>query len=159
MASAVSGSGDAAPWHAAYPSPSVSAAEIVRESVLDLLRDTTGNAVKDFVLIDVRRDDHKGGTIRGSINLPAQSLWPSIPTIYQIFKAAGVRKVIWYCGSSGGRGTRTGGWFADHIADQKDKTMESLILVGGIKGWVKTGGEYLQWMDEFDEGAWDPASS
>jgi hypothetical protein len=42
----------------------------------------------------------QGGTIRGSINLPAQSLWPTIPTIYAMFTAAGMRKVIWYCGRS-----------------------------------------------------------
>lgn len=40
----------------------------------------------------------QGGTIRGSINLPAQSLFPTIPTLYAWFKAAGVKKVIWYCG-------------------------------------------------------------
>lgn len=40
----------------------------------------------------------QGGNIRGSINLPAQSLYPSIPTLYRTLKAAGVRKVIWYCG-------------------------------------------------------------
>ena len=39
----------------------------------------------------------QGGTIRGSINLPAQSLWPTIPTLYSVLKAASVRKVIWYC--------------------------------------------------------------
>jgi len=40
----------------------------------------------------------QGGTIRGSINLPAQSLWPTIPTLYEVFKAAGLRRIVWYCG-------------------------------------------------------------
>jgi len=40
----------------------------------------------------------QGGTILGSINLPAQSLYSTIPSLYNIFKAAGVRQVIWYCG-------------------------------------------------------------
>ena len=39
----------------------------------------------------------QGGIIRGSINLPAQSLYPTIPTLYSMFKAAGLRKIIWYC--------------------------------------------------------------
>jgi arsenical-resistance protein 2 len=70
---------------------------------------------KDFILIDLRRTDHEvlsttldrthaiisntiqGGTIRGSINLPAQGLYPTIPTLYALFKAAGLRKLIWYC--------------------------------------------------------------
>jgi hypothetical protein len=40
---------------------------------------------------------NQGGTIRGSINLPAQSLYPTIPTLYSLVKAANTRKVIWYC--------------------------------------------------------------
>lgn len=42
---------------------------------------------------------NQGGTIRGSINLPAQSLYPTLPTLYAMFKAAGLRKIIFYCGS------------------------------------------------------------
>lgn len=41
----------------------------------------------------------QGGTIKGSINLPAQSLHPSIPTLYTLFTGAGVKKVIFYCGT------------------------------------------------------------
>ncbi len=84
----------------------------------------------DFLLIDLRRNDHEvwarpswvlyafmpymlswlvcedvhadvgleqGGTIRGSINLPAQSLYPTIPTLYTVFKAACIHTIIWYC--------------------------------------------------------------
>ena len=91
-------------------------------------------AGKDYVLVDLRRNDHEGGTIHGSINLPAQNLYPTIPTLYAIFKAAGLSKIIWYCSSSKGRGTRAASWFADYIEDQKDEQMQSLVLVEGIKG-------------------------
>lgn len=40
----------------------------------------------------------QGGTIRGSINLPAQSLYPTLPAVYATLRAAGLRKVIFYCG-------------------------------------------------------------
>ncbi len=36
--------------------------------------------------------------IRGSINLPAQSLYHTIPALYKLFSAAKVSKVIWFCG-------------------------------------------------------------
>lgn len=42
----------------------------------------------------------QGGTIRGSINLPAQSLYHAIPTLYTMFAAAKLASVIWYCGES-----------------------------------------------------------
>ncbi|RYP18975.1 hypothetical protein DL767_009723 [Monosporascus sp. MG133] len=114
------------PWHEAYPAPKeVNPKTITRAELLALMKENGGSiSGKDFVLVDLRRMDHKvihikidldyklrrsnsrcrehqGGTIRGSINLPAQSLYPSIPTLYEIFKAAGVRKVIWYCGEFG----------------------------------------------------------
>ena len=111
------GSAASPPWHAAYPAPKTEAGAISRDEVLSLLNDPKSIAGKDFILIDLRRADHEvpavdllfmhlnyltkllqGGTIHGSINLPAQSLWPAIPTIYAMFKAAGLCKVIWYCG-------------------------------------------------------------
>jgi len=104
------------PWHAMYPAPRQSSpATIDRQQVLELLRSDVGTVKKDYVLVDVRRNDHEvstlslrsginhehsllqGGTIRGSINLPAQSLHPTIPTLYALFKTAGLEKVIWYC--------------------------------------------------------------
>ncbi|KAK7718928.1 hypothetical protein SLS63_010341 [Diaporthe eres] len=138
----------------AYPAPKKEAPSITRGAVLEMLRDSENVAGKDFVLVDLRRSDHEGGTIRGSINLPAQSLWPTIPTVYEMFKAAALRKVIWYCGSSRGRGTRAAGWFADHVADRGDSGMQSLVLLDGIRGWATAGGEYVQWMEEYDEVVW-----
>jgi arsenical-resistance protein 2 len=32
--------------------------------------------------------------------------------------------------------------------------MGGLVLLEGIKGWVTTGGEFLEWMDEYDATAW-----
>jgi arsenical-resistance protein 2 len=157
------------PWHATYPSPRTTNPDsISREVLLGRLQggDQPG---RDFVLIDLRRNDHEGGTIRGSLNLPAQSLYRSLPTVYTMCKPAGVKLVIWYCGeshsklrvppdrrtgSSRGRGTRAAGWFADLIEDAGDVEMKSAILEGGITGWANAGEEYVQWMDEYDEETW-----
>jgi arsenical-resistance protein 2 len=32
--------------------------------------------------------------------------------------------------------------------------MKSLVLEGGIKRWVSEKGEYLQYMQEYDESKW-----
>lgn len=42
----------------------------------------------------------QGGTIKDSINLPAQSIYYSIPALYNIFTAAGVQAVVFYCGKT-----------------------------------------------------------
>ncbi|KAM6511891.1 hypothetical protein FALCPG4_016880 [Fusarium falciforme] len=146
----------ATPWHAAYPPPLNKApAAMTRQAALEMIMDSKNIAGKNYVLIDLRRTDHEGGTIRGSINLPAQSLYPTIPTLYSLFKSAGVQKIIWYCSSSRGRGSRAAGWFKDHLDEQGDSDMESVILFEGIAGWAKAGGEFVEWMDEYDATVWD----
>ncbi|KAG7289909.1 hypothetical protein NEMBOFW57_006286 [Staphylotrichum longicolle] len=142
-----------APWYAAYPAPKSEVVTISREEVLALLKATPVEK-RDFVLVDLRRNDFEGGTIRGSINLPAQSLPLTLPSVYALFKTAGLRKVIFYCGSSTGRGSRATGWLADHIASVEDKDMKSLALLGGIKGWAAAGDEYVEWMDGYDAAVW-----
>ncbi|KAM0332590.1 hypothetical protein ACHAQA_002874 [Verticillium albo-atrum] len=143
-----------APWHAAFPSPNHEPAALPASAVLALLKEETGAAPKDFILVDLRRNDHEGGTIRSSLNLPAQSLHPSIPTLYDTFHAAGTKTVIWYCGSSRGRGTRAAGWLGDEIARRGDGEMKSVILEGGIKGWVAGGEEFTAHMEGFEAEKW-----
>ncbi|KAF7557163.1 hypothetical protein G7Z17_g870 [Cylindrodendrum hubeiense] len=147
--------GNPPPWYAQYPTPRESQpGGVTREELLKMLKGGESGVSRDFVLVDLRRNDHEGGTIRGSINLPAQSLYPAIPTLYTMFKSAGLRKVIWYCSSSRGRGTRAASWFGDYIADSGDGEMQSLILVEGIKGWATAGEEFVEWMDEYVTAAW-----
>lgn len=86
-----------APWHAAFPTAKSSPDSVSKEELLAWLQEGKEGG-KDFVLVDLRRTDYEGGTIRGSINLPAQSLYPTIPYLYNLFKAAGTTKVMWYCG-------------------------------------------------------------
>lgn len=33
--------------------------------------------------------------------------------------------------------------------------MDSVILLEGIAGWVKAGGEFVEWVDEYDAAAWE----
>ncbi|SPN99103.1 related to arsenate reductase (Arc2) [Cephalotrichum gorgonifer] len=119
-----------APWYSAFPAPKdVELGALGREEVIRMIK-SADKGTQDFVLVD-------GGTIRGSINLPAQSLYPSMPTLYTVFKAAGVP-----------------GWFRDYISDRGDTEMQSVILLGGIKGWVAVGGEFVETMDGYDANAW-----
>ncbi|PTB37390.1 uncharacterized protein TrAFT101_011115 [Trichoderma asperellum] len=143
------------PWHAAFPSPrKQEPGAMTRGEVLKMMKDSGSEAGKDYLLVDLRRTDHQGGTIRGSINLPAQSLFPALPTVYNMVKAAGIRKVIWYCSSSRGRGTRAACWFDDYLEEKGDKNTQSIILLEGVKGWVKGGAEYIDWVDDYDHAHW-----
>lgn len=32
--------------------------------------------------------------------------------------------------------------------------LQSLVLEGGVKGWVAAGEEYTEWMDEYEASVW-----
>ncbi|KAL4785414.1 Rhodanese-like domain-containing protein [Aspergillus varians] len=145
------------PWHASFPTPSTTnPPTLPRTTLLQWLQQGTKAPGSNFLLVDLRRTDFEGGTIKGSLNLPAQSLYPSLPTLYNLVKAAGVEDVAFYCGSSAGRGTRAAGWFADYLVEQgaEDK-VTSWKLEGGIKGWVTAGEEYTALMDGYDGAVWE----
>lgn len=142
------------PWHAAYPKPSNPAPAAVTAEEIRRRFDDGNLPGKTYLLVDLRRNDHEGGTIHRSINLPAQSLYPSLPALYDVVAAGGVTEVIFYCVSSRGRGTRAAGWFEDHIKSRGDSSLKSLVLEGGIAGWVGAGSEYTRWMDGYDEKVW-----
>lgn len=58
-------------------------------------------------------------------------------------------------GSSRGRGTRAAGWFDDLMRDHGVSGVDSVVLEGGVAGWVKGGSEFIAWMDEYDARAWE----
>ncbi|KAH7025291.1 arsenate reductase [Microdochium trichocladiopsis] len=142
------------PWFEAYPPPKTSKPKTVTKEELRHWFLAGQKPGKDFILVDVRRDDHEGGTIRGAINLPAQSVYASIPTLYALFEAAGVKKTIWTCTTSRKRGNLVAGWFADFINEKGDSDMQSYALFEGVLGWATAGEEFTDLMEEYDEHVW-----
>lgn len=83
---------DSKPWHAAFPAPRTTAPVSTREEVLkDLGSD-------EMLLVDVRRTDFEGGTIKGSLNLPAHSFYINRAVLFDLCKRAGTKRVVFYCG-------------------------------------------------------------
>ncbi|CAI6331505.1 unnamed protein product [Periconia digitata] len=140
------------PWYNAFPAPISTAALLTHDDALSSLSDPATS--DNLLLVDVRRTDYEGGTIQGSLNIPAQSFYWNRAVLYDLCKRAGVKKVAFYCGSSSGRGPRCSAWFADYLADKDDKDIQSLTLVGGIKAWVKAGDKYTNAMHGFDPAYW-----
>ena len=158
-------------WHENFPEPrNKTPIHISKEGVLRRLQ--AGNTHgKDYLLVDLRRNDHEGGTIQGSLNLPAQSLHYSLRTLLSLCQSGGIKEVIWYCGescpvathsdsercklgSSRARGPRAAGWFDDAIQEAGVRGVQSLILEGGIKGWATAGPVYTKMMQGYDEAVW-----
>lgn len=96
-------SGDARPWWADLPEPRATCETIEIAEVMSLLEKTLAGPKyekRNFLLVDVRRNDWDGGTVATSINLPAQSLFQTRPVVYQLCKQAGIEKLIFYCGKT-----------------------------------------------------------
>ncbi|TDZ33093.1 hypothetical protein C8035_v006035 [Colletotrichum spinosum] len=150
------------PWWAAFPAPKSNAAHIEADEVLRLLehQETAGQeASRDFLLVDVRRNDWEGGTIKSSINLPAQTLYQTRAVIHQLCQQAGIKRYTCFLpvmpiaevagGSSNGRGPRSANWLQDYFDDVGETTVTAVILKGGIKGWVRGyGGRVMDWYEE-----------
>lgn len=149
-----------APWYTQFPAPKSSPGTISASDLLQLIRASKNEAKPSYVLVDVRRNDHEGGTIATSINLPAQSMFHSLYTLATLIKATGsVGTVIFYCGSSNGRGPRCAAWFQDCLNENAINEFKACILDGGIKGWVKQGrlanAEMLDMVQGYEAQYWD----
>ncbi|KAK4220303.1 Rhodanese-like domain-containing protein [Rhypophila decipiens] len=149
---------DGTPWWTAFPEPKSDVNTIEPAQVLELLESQHNGKPKpcEFLLIDTRRTDCTGGTVTSSLNMPAHSFYPTRKSLYDLCKQAGIKRIIFYCGSSNGRGPRCAAWMQDYI-DQVGGDIQSQVMTGGIRGWVKAYGG--QMMDGYDEETWQAESA
>ncbi|GAA5999089.1 uncharacterized protein JCM10292_003318 [Rhodotorula paludigena] len=137
-----------APWHAAFPTPR---ATVVGGDIPSLTADELQAKLeaepelekRSFVVVDVRRTDFEDGFISGAINLPAHSLYPTLPGLLPMLSRHAL--VIFHCNScsAGGRGHRSAGWYQDALdqAGVGKDVSRAAVLEGGIKGWLKGASE------------------
>ncbi|KAF8170085.1 arsenite S-adenosylmethyltransferase [Pholiota molesta] len=126
-------------WWDAYPVVKSSPPSIMAEEVAALIRQGASDpGVKaSFAVVDVRRNDHAGGHVRGSYNRHAQTFYDDLPSVFEEFK--NTPKVIFYCQSSNGRGPRCAGWYQDYLdAHASEHNSQAYVLKGGIKNWLAT---------------------
>ncbi|KAK3342042.1 hypothetical protein B0T25DRAFT_511560 [Lasiosphaeria hispida] len=145
---------DGTPWWTAFPEPESTADKISAEAVLSLLTEQArlgADGPRDFLLVDARRTDCTGGTVSSSINLPAHSFYPTRQILYDLCKQAGIKKVIFYCGQSNGRGPRCAAWMQDYV-NEVGGDLQAQVMAGGIRGWVAAFGSRM--VDGFDEKVW-----
>ncbi|KAF5356906.1 hypothetical protein D9756_006872 [Leucocoprinus leucothites] len=120
-------------WWYAYPEVRSTPDAFTAEEVAAFIRDPTKTS-KDFTVIDVRRNDHAGGHVRGSLQCPAQSFYDDAPGYFEKFKDS--ENVIFYCQSSNGRGPRCAGWYQDYLNSVGHTSSKAYVMAGGIKGWM-----------------------
>ncbi|CAP59682.1 uncharacterized protein PODANS_1_670 [Podospora anserina S mat+] len=89
---------DGTPWWSAFPEPSSSPVKITWSEVARLLQDRDQSQPREFLLVDTRRTDCIGGTIQGSLNIPAHSFYLMRVMLYDLCKQAGIKRIVFYCG-------------------------------------------------------------
>ncbi|BEJ11539.1 hypothetical protein CspHIS471_0109610 [Cutaneotrichosporon sp. HIS471] len=125
-------------WHVAFPQPKSTPAEITAQDLGAL----TGTPGVDYIVIDVRRTDIIGDAdaaramIPGALNLPAQTLYPTLPTAGLLLK--NIPTVVFHCNScsAGGRGQRSAAWYQDWLDAHGITSSKALVLQGGWKSWL-----------------------
>lgn len=133
---------------AKYPPPKTTASpqyvgkEVVKDAILK-------GRNSDFLILDLRKDDFVGGKIKGSFNIPVQSLYYSVDDLYQLAAQANKKTIYLHCLVSADRATRSYGWFKD-ASDKYGNKVDVKIIRGGIRDWIAGGKEYTDLMDEYN---------
>ncbi|GAA5907829.1 uncharacterized protein JCM6883_001906 [Sporobolomyces salmoneus] len=133
------------PWHAAFPTPRSSLndgtlSSITTAELREKIKQQSDLSKRDFLVVDVRRTDFEDGFIRGAVNLPAHSFYPTLDSLVPFLSS--YKQVIFHCQSSSGRGPRTAAWYQDKLNDLgvSPEKSEGVVLTGGIKAWIKEYG-------------------
>jgi len=145
-----------------FPDPKTDCQRIPKEQLIRQYQILGDILNAGTLLIDVRRTDYDGGAIRGSLNMPAQSFPYNMATLFRLCQGDGlsvISRVVFYCGSSNGRGPRCAGWFAEYIEARckelgTPQTPQVYVLDGGIKDWVTGGEQYTIHMDGYQPNYW-----
>ncbi|RDB15985.1 putative arsenite methyltransferase [Hypsizygus marmoreus] len=132
-------------WWDAYPTVKSTPSLISQDELADLVRSETGSQ-SDFAVIDVRRNDHAGGHVRGSDNWHAQTFYDDLPAFFEKYR--NTSRVTFYCGSSSGRGPRCAGWYQDYLNETGTTTSAAYVLQGGVKAWLAKFGNEDRFVDK-----------
>ncbi|GAA5964682.1 hypothetical protein JCM21900_000330 [Sporobolomyces salmonicolor] len=134
------------PWHAAFPTPTASLSNstlsgISAPELRELVLAQPELGQREFLVVDVRRTDFEEAFIKGAVNFPAHSFYPTLPSVLPILSR--YRTVIFHCQSSQGRGPRCAGWYQDALdqAGIARDVSRAVVLAGGIKEWVRQFGD------------------
>ncbi|KIM29305.1 hypothetical protein M408DRAFT_328953 [Serendipita vermifera MAFF 305830] len=124
-------------WHDAYPTPKLDIPRISAAELADLVRTKTVGV--DYIVVDVRRTDFEDTFVKGAINLPAHSFYPTVSTIAAVLSR--IPLVIFHCNSCSptGRGPRAAGWYTEELERQGIPAAQSSarVLDGGIKEYSR----------------------
>ncbi|KAJ3574912.1 hypothetical protein NP233_g1432 [Leucocoprinus birnbaumii] len=102
-------------WWYAYPDVMSIPDAMTAEEVAALIRDPTKSS-KKVTVVDVRRNDHAGGHVRGSVQCPAQTFYEDAPELKRTWTPLR--------------------WYQDYLNSIENTSSKAYVMAGGIKGWL-----------------------
>lgn len=124
------------------------------EELMDLVRDTTKKAGKDYVIVDVRGDDYDGGHIPGAINVPANQMYDKANDLISEYKD--VPKIYFHCALSQVRGPKSARIYSEtmnNLGVQTDQKVK--ILRNGFEGWHAKYRKEEDLIEDYDKSVWE----
>lgn len=99
-----------------------------------VVRDPNQQPGTDYVVVDVRDEDFRGGHIPGALNIPAHHLKTDSRQLQSLVdRCKNVPLVVFHCALSQVRGPRSARIYRQAVGDQSQKVV---ILSGGFTAWL-----------------------
>ncbi|KAF9200940.1 hypothetical protein BGZ49_008838 [Haplosporangium sp. Z 27] len=105
-----------------------------------LIEDKSKIPGKDYLVIDVRDEDHVGGHIPGSVNIPSKELPERLPALVEQYRQ--VPELFFHCALSQVRGPKAANRWSNALAESVEASQGALpqrisILRGGFGDWQR----------------------
>ncbi|KAI9481033.1 MAG: Rhodanese-like domain-containing protein [Benjaminiella poitrasii] len=123
------------------------------EEVVQLIRDASKQPGKDYVIIDVRGDDYRGGNIPGAINVPASDMYDQANDL--ITKYSKVPNIYFHCALSQVRGPKSARIYSETVKNLGRKSDQQVkVLRNGFEGWHAKYRKEKDLIENYDESVW-----
>ncbi|KAJ1865083.1 Cdc25 phosphatase Ibp1 [Coemansia sp. RSA 2703] len=115
---------------------------ISADDLAKLVRDPSKKPKVDYLIVDVRDEDYRGGHIKGSINVPAHEIQQKARSLAEEYKA--VPLVVFHCALSQVRGPKSARIYRETVkealvtAASSDPLFDQQVNVlrGGFNSWL-----------------------
>ncbi|KAF9116092.1 hypothetical protein BGX27_004889 [Mortierella sp. AM989] len=122
-------------------------------TVQQLVKDKTKVPGKDYLVVDVRGEDHAGGHVAGSLNLPLHELPERLPELLK--EHANVPQLYFYCGQSHSRGPKGAAIWTEGQSEELAATQQVNVLKGGFVEWQRKYKDDSELVEDYDVEHWE----
>ncbi|KAI8369244.1 Rhodanese-like domain-containing protein [Radiomyces spectabilis] len=126
--------------------------QVDSDVLVKLMQDKTKKAGQDYVVVDVRDHDYRGGNIVNAINLPSKTFRHGLPEFAK--KYGHVPLVFFHCMQSQTRGPKAARIYQEYV-DDHNMSQKVMVLRGGFQSWVAQFMKCSDLVTNYDPSVWE----